>query len=78
MTLLLEAITTAAYRGVAVELFVCEQADQFVILCAPSPVKARSESMRGMTRAAQWSAPSTAARWKMVTQTYLIFSRLPR
>jgi cardiolipin synthase A/B len=28
---LLEAITTAAYRGVAVELFVSEQADQFVV-----------------------------------------------
>jgi cardiolipin synthase len=28
---LLEAITTAAYRGVAVELFVCEEADQFVV-----------------------------------------------
>jgi cardiolipin synthase A/B len=28
---LLEAITTAAYRGVAVELFVSEEADQFVV-----------------------------------------------
>jgi cardiolipin synthase len=28
---LLEAITTAAYRGVAVELFVSEQADQFMV-----------------------------------------------
>ena len=28
---LLEAITSAAYRGVAVELFVCEQADQFMV-----------------------------------------------
>ncbi len=28
---LLEAITTASYRGVAVELFVSEQADQFVV-----------------------------------------------
>ena len=28
---LLEAITSAAYRGVAVELFVSEQADQFVV-----------------------------------------------
>ena len=28
---LMEAITTAAYRGVAVELFVSEQADQFVV-----------------------------------------------
>jgi cardiolipin synthase len=28
---LLEAITTAAYRGVEVELFVSEQADQFVV-----------------------------------------------
>jgi cardiolipin synthase len=28
---LLEAISTAAYRGVAVELFVSEQADQFMV-----------------------------------------------
>ena len=28
---MLEAITTAAYRGVAVELFVSEQADQFMV-----------------------------------------------
>jgi cardiolipin synthase A/B len=28
---LMEAITTAAYRGVAVELFVSEQADQFIV-----------------------------------------------
>ena len=40
MTLLLEAITTAAYRGVAVELFVCEQADQFVITIRPQPQEA--------------------------------------
>ncbi len=28
---LMDAITTAAYRGVAVELFVCEEADQFMV-----------------------------------------------
>jgi hypothetical protein len=51
---------------------------QHVILRGPSPVKAGSELMRGMTKAVRWSSSPSAARWKMVTQTYLIFSRLPR
>ena len=32
--------------------------------------------MRGITKA-RWSSPPGAARWKMVTQTYLIFSSSP-
>jgi hypothetical protein len=51
---------------------------QHVIQRGPSPVKAGSELMRGMTKAVRWSSSPSAARWKMVTQTYLIFSRLPR
>jgi hypothetical protein len=51
---------------------------QHVIQRGPSPVKAGSELMRGMTKAARWSSSPSAARWKMVTQTCLIFSRLPR
>jgi hypothetical protein len=51
---------------------------QHVILRGPSPVKASSELMRGMTKAARWSSSPSAARWKMIMQTYLIFSRHPR
>ena len=51
---------------------------QHVILRGRSPVKAGSELMRGMTKAARWSSPPSAARWKMLMPTYLIFSRRPR
>jgi hypothetical protein len=50
---------------------------QHVILREPSSVKAGSELMRDMTKPARWSSSPSAASWKMVTLTYLIFSRCP-
>ena len=44
---LLEAITTAAYRGVAVELFVSEQADQFMVQTRSSLLLRRAAGGRG-------------------------------